>query len=118
MQRTEPVPQSGQAQIEFLAVLPLLAAAGLVLLQLLLIGEAQSLVDGSAAAGAVALTAGASADRAARAALPGWAGARLGVDVDGGRVRVQLRPRTLLPGLGSRLDVSSTAFVRSPGAGP
>lgn len=105
---------AGQAQLELLACIPLLIAAGLIVLQLMSVGYSQSLADGSAEAGAIALTAGASAEEAARGALPGWAAGRVEVEVSGGRVAVQMRPPELLPGLGERFEVSSTAWVRPP----
>lgn len=112
--RRRPRGSAGQAQLELLAALPALIAAGLVVLQLMSVGYSQSLADGSAEAGAIALTAGASAQAAARGALPGWAASRVEITVDGGRVAVELRPPELLPGLGERLAVSSAAWVRRP----
>ena len=98
--------ERGQAQLELIAAVPFVIGLGAILLQLMSVGYAQSLADGSAEAGAIALAAGAPAERAARAALPGWAGKRVDVEVRGGRVRVELRPPSLLPGLGGRLAVS------------
>lgn len=105
---------AGQAQLELLAALPALIAAGLILLQLMSVGYSQSLADGSAEAGAIALTAGASAQDAARGALPGWAASRVEVTVADGRVAVELQPPELLPGLGERFEVSSSAWARPP----
>lgn len=105
----------GQAQIEIIATLPLLIAVAAVVLQLMAFGYSQSLADGSAEAGAVAVAAGRPAAAAARAALPGWAGSRIGVDVNGGRVEVELRPPTLVPGLAGRLTARSVAWVRGAG---
>ena len=45
----------GQAQIEIIATLPLLVAVAAVVLQLMAFGYSQSLADGSAEAGAVAV---------------------------------------------------------------
>jgi hypothetical protein len=112
-----PVAQAGQAQLELVASLPILIAAALVVLQLMSVGYAQSLADGSAEAGALALAAGRPAESAARSAVPGWAASRVEAEINGGRVRVRLRPRSLLPGLGSRLSVDSEAWARpAPGA--
>jgi len=58
---------AGQAQVEMIAVLPLLAGLAVVALQLMAFGYAQSLADGSAEAGAVAIAAGRPAAAAARA---------------------------------------------------
>lgn len=112
----DPRHERGQAQLELVAAIPLLILAALVCLQLMSVGYAQSLADGSAEAGAIALTSGTAPGAAARAALPGWAHSRVEVEVRGGRVAVELRPPALLPGLGRRLDVSSTAWSR-PAAG-
>ena len=110
--------QAGQAQLELVASLPLLVAAALVLLQLMTVGYAQSLADGSAEAAALALAAGRPAEPAARSAVPGWVASRVEAEIDGGRVRVRLQPRSLLPGLGSRLSVGSEAWARpAPNAG-
>jgi len=102
----------GQAQIELIAGLPLLALAALVALQLLAVGYAQSLADGAAEAGAIAAADGRDSDAAARAALPGWAEDRIDVDVGGGMVEVKLDPPALLPGLAGRLGVDSQAYAR------
>lgn len=104
--------QAGQAQIELIAGLPLLALAGLVALQLLAVGLAQSLADGAAEAGAIAAADGRDAAAAARDALPGWADGRVEVDVDGGAVDVELDPPALVPGLAGRLGVESHAYAR------
>lgn len=104
--------QAGQAQLELVASLPILGAAALVVLQLMAVGYAQTLADGSAEAGALAVAAGRPAEPAARSAVPGWAASRVEAETDRGRVRVRLRPRSLLPGLGSLLSVSSEAWAR------
>lgn len=111
----EPVPtlraERAQAQIEVVAGIPILLAIGAVVLQLLALGYAQSLADGAAEAGAVAAADGRETEGAALAALPGWARSRIEVGASAGEVRVALRPPALLPGLGSHLEVSSSAFV-------
>lgn len=107
--------EGGQAQIELVAAVPLLLAVALILLQLMSVGYAQSLADGSAEAGAIAASSGTGVEEAVRAALPGWAGSRVDVEVDGGRVAVALRPPALVPGLADRLEVSSTAWSRPAG---
>jgi len=107
---------SGQAQLELIAGLPLLALAAAVALQLGAVGYAQSLADGAAEAGAIAAADGRQPEAAARAGLPGWAEGRVEVVVDGGRVAVELDPPALLPGLAGRLGVSSSAYARPDGA--
>lgn len=104
--------RSGQASVELLAAVPGALLAGLLCLQLLAAGYALTLADGAAEAGALALAGGRPAGPAARDALPGWARDRLAVAVDGGRVRVRLRPPTVLPVLDRRLAASSQAWVR------
>lgn len=104
--------ERGQAQIELIAGLPLVLLAGLVALQLLAVGYAQSLADGAAEAGAIALAQGRGAGAAAREALPGWAEDRVDVDADGGRVGIEVRPPGLLPGIGSHLSVTSVAWAK------
>jgi len=103
---------AGQAQIELIAGLPLLALAALVALQLFAVGYAQSLADGAAEAGAIAAADGRDGAAAARDALPGWAADRVEVDIDGGRVEIGLDPPALLPGLAGHLGVGSRAFAR------
>ena len=106
---------SGQAQIELIAGLPLLGLAALIALQLLAAGYSQALADGAAEAGALAAADGRDPAAAARAALPGWAEERVEIDVDDGRVAVELDPPAVLPGLGGRLGVGSDAYARPAG---
>jgi hypothetical protein len=103
---------SGQAQIELIAGLPLLALAAVVAMQLGAVGYAQSLADGAAEAGAIAAADGRDVEAAVRAGLPGWAERRVEVAVDDGRIAVELDPPALLPGLAGRLGVSSRAYAR------
>ncbi len=63
----------------------------------------------------MAIAAGRPAAPAVREALPGWARQRVGVEVDGGRLTVRLRPPSPLGTLERRLEVSSSAWVRRPG---
>lgn len=108
---------SGQAQIELVAALPVLAIVAVVLLQLFAVGYAQSLADGAAEAGAIAAAAGRPSAPAVRAAVPAWAADRTEVEQRQDRTSVHLRPPTLIPGLGRHLLVSASAWVRSPLAG-
>lgn len=107
--------QRGQAALELIGAIPLLVAVAGVLLQLLAVGHAQSLADGAAEAGAIALAGGRPAEPAVRSALPGWAERRVGIEVAGGEVEVALRPPSILPRVGEQLGVSSRAWVRRPG---
>jgi pilus assembly protein CpaE len=103
--------QSGQASVEFLGVLPLVLAFGLVAFQVLAVGYASVLAGNAAEAGALALAGGADARMAVRDALPGWSRARARVEVSAGRVAVQLRPPSLLSALEERLEVTARAAV-------
>lgn len=113
--------RGAQASIELVAGLPALLLAALVVLQLFASGHAQSLADGAAEAGALALAAGRPAREAARRALPGWSRDRATIAVHRGRddprlaqVVVRLRPPSPFPALADRLEVSSSAWVRRP----
>ncbi len=106
--------ERGQASIEVLAGIPALLLAGLIALQLLAAGYSLTLADGAVEAGAMALAAGRPASPAVREALPGWARRRVGVEIDGGRLTVRLRPPSPLAGLARGLEVSSSAWVRRP----
>ena len=109
--------ESGQASIEVLAGVPALLLAGLIALQLLAAGYSLTLADGAAEAGAMAVAAGRPAAPAVRQALPGWARDRIGVEVDGGRLTVRLRPPSPIGALARRLELSSSAWVRRPAGG-
>ena len=104
----------GQASVELLALMPLLLALALAVLQLLAVGYASVLAANAAEAGALALAAGGDARAGAREALPGWSRARAHVAVRGGEVDVRLRPPALLRALGERLTVDASAAVEAP----
>lgn len=106
--------QRGQATVELVAALPALLLAGLIALQLLSAGYAQTLADGAAEAGALAVARGGSPAAAVRAALPGWAKDDVDVDSGDGAVTVRLTPPPALPALSDRLTIESTAVVREP----
>jgi hypothetical protein len=103
------VRSSGQAAVEVVGMLPLLAAAGLAVLQLLAAGAAHEYAGHSAEAGAIALADGRDAGDAAREALPGWSRRRLDIRVDGRRVRVRVRPPSLIRAVGDLLAAEATA---------
>ncbi|MGH2988888.1 MAG: hypothetical protein ACRDMA_03355 [Solirubrobacterales bacterium] len=109
--------QRGQASVELLAGIPALLLAGLIALQMLAVGYSVTLADGAAEAGALAVAADRPARPAVRDALPGWTNGRVRIDVDGGRVSVELRPPSPLRGLSKRLAVDSSAWVRRPAGG-
>jgi hypothetical protein len=95
--------------VELVALLPLVAVAGLAAGQVLAAGAARELAGNAAEAGAAAMLQGGDAREAARASLPGWSRERAVLRVDGRRVHVRLVPRTFLPGLASRLAATATA---------
>jgi hypothetical protein len=101
--------EAGQAAVELVALLPLLVAVALGILQALSAGIAAELAGHAAESAAVALAQGRDGESAARAALPGWARSRLRVEVRGTRVRVRVTPPSLLPGVGARLAADATA---------
>lgn len=103
------VPERGQASVELVAMLPVLVAAALALIQLLAAGIAAELADHAAEAGAVALLEGGDPAAAARASLPGWSRDRLSLKIDGRRVRVRLRPPSLSESVASLLTATATA---------
>jgi pilus assembly protein CpaE len=103
------VREGGQAAVEVVGMLPLLALAGLAVLQLLVAGAAHEYAGHAAEAGAIALADGRDVGAAARAAIPGWSGRRLAVRVDGRRVEVHLRPPAILRSIGDLLAAEVTA---------
>jgi hypothetical protein len=103
--------ERGQATVELLGLLPLVAVMGLVGLQLLAVGYAKVLAGTAAEAGALAMAAGADPRAGVREALPGWSRARAQVAVADGRVTVQLRPPSPLRVLGDALQVEAAATV-------
>ena len=103
--------QAGQATVELVAVLPLLAAVALAAGQVLAAGAASSFAGHAAEAGAVAILEGGAAGDAARAAVPGWSRGRMEVAVEGKTVRVALRPPTLFPPLAGLLTAHATAVA-------
>jgi hypothetical protein len=100
---------AGQAAVELVALLPLVVAVALGVLQALAAGIASELAGHAAQSGAVAIAEGREGAAVARAALPGWARSRIRVAVHGARVHVRVTPPSLIPGLGDRLAASATA---------
>jgi hypothetical protein len=99
----------GQATVELVAILPLAAAVGLAVLQLLAAGAAAELAGHAAEAGAVALLERQDPAEAARASVPGWSRRGLRVEIDHRRVAVRLRPPSLIPPLAAALVAESSA---------
>jgi hypothetical protein len=101
--------RGGQAAVETVAMLPLLAAATVALVQVLAAGVTREYAGHAAEAGAVAIVQHRDPVEAARAALPGWSRGRVDVHVDGGRVRVRVEPPALLRGVGRVLATTAEA---------
>jgi hypothetical protein len=109
-----PSGERGQASVELVGMVPLLLAVALAAAQLLAIGYSSVLAGNAAEAAALALAGGGDPQGAARGALPGWSPERLRVSVEGGDVRVRLRPPVLLPPLARELEVVAEASVEAP----
>jgi pilus assembly protein CpaE len=99
----------GQAAVEVVALLPLIAAIAVAIMQALAAGRAEELAGHAAQSGAVALAEGRDGAAAARAAVPDEARGRLAVEVHGSRVQVRLTPATLIPGAAALLTATATA---------
>lgn len=99
----------GQASVEVVAMLPILAIVAAAVLQLLAAGLAAELADHAAEAGAVALVQQRAPAQSARDAVPGWSRDRLSVKVEGRTVRVRLRPPALTASLAGLLAADATA---------
>ncbi len=104
---------SGQASVELVGLVPLAAVLALAAAQLLAAGAARELAGHAAQAGAMALLQEADPRAAALEAIPGWSRGRVVVRVAGRRVRVRLRPRTLMPGLAELLEARAEADAGS-----
>jgi hypothetical protein len=103
--------QAGQASIELVALLPLLAAVALAAAQVLAAGAAWVFAGHAAEAGAVAMLEGGPAADAARAAVPGWSREGVAVSIEGQAVRVALRPPTIFPALAGLLTAHAEAVA-------
>jgi len=103
--------ERGQAAVELLGALPLVLAVAIAAAQLLALGYSSVLAGNAAEAGALALAGGGDARAVAREALPGWSRARAQFSVEGGEVRVQLHPPTLVRALTGEFDVTGRAAV-------
>lgn len=105
--------QRGQSTVEMVALLPVLAAVGLALMQLLAAGAAAEYAGHAAEAGAVAIVQGHDPVQAARKAVPAWS-RRVDVKVDGRRVEVRLTPPAIVAALGRLLAASAEADAGPP----
>ena len=105
--------QAGQAAVETVALLPLLALLALALWQAAIAGQAAWLAGSAARAAARAAAVGADADAAARRALP--PGLERGLHVEatgGGSVVVRVQVRSVV---GGRRLATLTARAAFPG---
>jgi hypothetical protein len=101
--------QRGQSTVEVVALVPVLAAAGLALMQVLAAGVAAEYAEHAAEAGAVAIVQGRDPAESARAALPSWSARRVRVQVSGTRVQVSVEPPAVVRRLGELLTASAEA---------
>ena len=115
--RLRPRGELGQAAVELVAMLPLLATVGLAIGHVLAAGASHELAGHAAEAAAIAVGRGGDAKEAARAALPEWSRDRVSVSVSGRRVRVRLEPPSVVPSLGDALASTAVADA-GPAADP
>jgi hypothetical protein len=101
--------ERGQATVEVVALLPLLAIAGLATMQLLAAGAAHEYAGHAAEAAALAVGEGRDPTPAAREAVPGWSTRRLAVHVTGRHVHVRLQPQSIVHGIGNLLTAEAEA---------
>jgi hypothetical protein len=88
---------SGQASVELVALLPLVAVIACVVFSVIAAHVAGEQAGEAAEAGALALLQGGDPREAAEHALPQAARARSTIAVDGSRVHVHVRPKLPLP---------------------
>jgi pilus assembly protein CpaE len=106
-------PESGQASVEFVGILPAVLLVVLVGWQLLLAGQATWLAGNAARVAARAQAVGADPDRAARDALPSYLRRHLEVTADEprGRVRVRLRVPLVIKGWSAPVAIGGSAAM-------
>ena len=101
--------ECGQATVEVVALLPLLALCGLAIMQLLAAGAAREYAGHAAEAAALAVGAGHDPAAAAADAIPGWSAGRLTVHAHGRHVHVRLRPHSIVHAIGDILAAEADA---------
>jgi hypothetical protein len=104
-------PQAGQASVETVALLPLIALVAALLWQGLLVGQAAWLAGSAAHGAARAHAIGADPRRAAAAALPRRLRRGLAVRAGDSGVRVRVRVPAIVAG-GTLMAVSARAHVQ------
>lgn len=105
--------ERGQATVELVALVPLLAAVALIVGGFLAAHAAREAADQAAVAGAVAQLQGTDPVRAGRSASPSWA--KLSVRVRGGTVIAEVTPR-LPRALGRLVDARAEVVTNPSGA--
>ena len=112
--------EAGQATVELVALLPLLATFGLAIGHVLAAEASRELAGHAAEAAAIAVGRGGDGEDAARAALPEWSRERVEVRVSGRRVRVRLEPPAVVSALGDALATTAAADAgpKPEAAGP
>lgn len=101
--------ESGQATVEFVALVPILVGIALLVAGLLAAQRAREAADQAAVAAAIASLQGRDAQAAAKAAAPGWTRVRLRLDDGVARVHVRWRgPRALAGLIDVRREVAFT----------
>lgn len=108
------VDDRGQAAVELVAMLPIVATVALACGQLLAAGAAREAAASAAQAAAMAHLQGGDPARAARSAAPGWARARMSIRLEGPVARVTVTPRAVIPGA-EKLLVAHARADRGPG---
>lgn len=110
--------QRGQALVEIIGLVPVVAVCGLLAMQALVVGANHVAVDSAVHAGAIAAQTGGDVQSAAREAIPGWSRGRVTVRERDSVISVTLRPRAVIPGLAGLLSVKASAQgVRGAGDG-
>jgi hypothetical protein len=99
----------GQASVELVGILPLAVLVALAIGQLLAAGAARELAGNAAEAGAAAILQGTDPKAAARDAVPGWSDGHVDIFVSDRRVRVRLRPVSVIPGVAGGLAATVVA---------
>jgi hypothetical protein len=100
---------AGQATVEVVALLPLLALAGLAIMQLLAAGAAREYAGHAAEAAAMAVGDGHDPAAAARDAIPSWSSHRMTVQAHGRHVEIDLRPPSIIHAIGDLLAAHAEA---------
>jgi hypothetical protein len=100
---------NGQASVELVALLPLVALVGLAIFSALTVAAAGEVASQAAEAGAVALLQDRDPAAAAREAVPDGARARTVIRIDGRRVHVEVRPRLPFAALEDRFAARASA---------